>query len=85
VVDPAPVVLGDVEAAPANAIVVRPDGLRTGAVVVSSNAFGCCGLDGMDGPNQSCAACGQVLGTAWTDCYQAQEVRLSPDAVWVIN
>jgi hypothetical protein len=32
-VDPAPLIIGEVEAAPANAIIVGPDELRAGAVV----------------------------------------------------
>jgi hypothetical protein len=71
----------EIEQAPANAVVVRPDALLAGSVAVTGVAAGCCGLDGQDGPNQACATCGQPLGTAWTDCWTQHEVRFDPDAV----
>ena len=42
---------------------------------------GCCGLDGMDGPNIVCIACGAEVGTKMNDCWTPHEVRLDPDAV----
>lgn len=30
---------------------------------------GCCGLDGLDGPNQVCRNCGRYVGTKVTDCW----------------
>ncbi len=30
---------------------------------------GCCGLDGLDGPNQVCTSCGSYVGTKITDCW----------------
>jgi hypothetical protein len=68
----------------ARTIVVRPDALLDGTVVVSGRVNGCCGFDGMDGPNQSCANCGRVLGTARTDCWQFHEVRFKPGAIIAI-
>lgn len=37
---------------------------------------GCCGPDGLDGPNLACA-CGVAVGTELSDCYQAHYVALS--------
>ena len=68
--------------APAGSVVVHPDDRLAEAVREVGSAAGCCGLDGQDGPNQGCA-CGAVLGTAWTDCWTANEVRYLPDAVQV--
>jgi len=68
--------------APEGSVVVHPDDRLANAVRPVGQAAGCCGLDGQDGPNQGCA-CGAVLGTAWTDCWTANEVRFLPDAVQV--
>ena len=68
--------------APAGSVVVHPDDRLPDAVRTVGSAAGCCGLDGQDGPNQGCA-CGALLGTAWTDCWTANEVRFLPDAVQV--
>ena len=68
--------------APEGSVVVHPDDLLPGALHEAGQAAGCCGLDGQDGPNQACT-CGAVLGTAWTDCWTANEVRFLPDAVQV--
>lgn len=40
----------------------------------------CCGMDGEWGPNLVCA-CGAVIATVYSDCYQVQELRLRPEAV----
>ncbi|MET9836969.1 hypothetical protein ABZZ01_04045 [Streptomyces virginiae] len=40
----------------------------------------CCGMDGERGPNLV-RACGAVIATVHSDCYQVQELRLQPDAV----
>lgn len=68
--------------APEGSLVVHPDDVLVEALQEVGRANGCCGLDGQDGPNQACA-CGAVLGTAWTDCWTANEVRFLPDAVTV--
>lgn len=68
--------------APAGSVVVHPDDRLPGAIEIVGSAAGCCGLDGQDGANQGCT-CGAVLGTAWTDCWTANEVRFLPDAVEV--
>ncbi|RYE90865.1 MAG: hypothetical protein EOO75_09550 [Myxococcales bacterium] len=46
------------------------------------NDHGCCGSDGMDGPNRKCV-CGATVGTEWSDCWTAAEVRLDGDAIVV--
>lgn len=68
--------------APDGSVVVHPDDRLPDALREVGQAAGCCGLDGQDGPNQGCA-CGAVVGTAWTDCWTANEVRFLPDAVRV--
>ncbi|MEU8461894.1 hypothetical protein [Streptomyces sp. NPDC029003] len=40
----------------------------------------CCGMDGEWGPNLACA-CGAVVATVHSDCYQVRELRLQPAAV----
>lgn len=70
--------------APAGSVVVHPDDLLPEALLPVGSGGGCCGLDGQAGPNQGCA-CGAVLGTAWTDCWTANDVRFLPDAVEVAD
>jgi hypothetical protein len=53
-------------------VVLHPDGRRRG---------GCCGLDGLDGPNLVCAGCGSDLATKQSDCWSQQQVTLIPAAV----
>ena len=38
---------------------------------------GCCGLDGLDGPNTVCG-CGAVVGTEKSDCWMAHALLLEP-------
>jgi hypothetical protein len=42
---------------------------------------GCCGHDGLDGPNLLCPKCGQEVATLRDDCWSFVEVRLEPMAV----
>jgi hypothetical protein len=37
---------------------------------------GCCGLDGLDGPNLVCAGCGAEIATKQSDCWSQQQVTL---------
>ena len=62
---------------------VLASGDVAGTVPVSDPARrnGCCGPDGMDGPNLECAGCGALVATEVADCWTWQEVRLYPDAV----
>lgn len=44
---------------------------------------GCCGLGGIDGPNQLCA-CGAEIGTLKTDCWTPLVFVPAPDAtLWI--
>ncbi|MFI5529400.1 hypothetical protein ACIA8O_12755 [Kitasatospora sp. NPDC051853] len=42
---------------------------------------GCCRLDGLDGPNLVCAACGAEVGTRESDCWTRNQVLLDASAV----
>ncbi|MER7823545.1 hypothetical protein ABTX85_13380 [Streptomyces sp. NPDC096097] len=90
-IDPAPCgppyVLEDssgllVESGPSGTIVLHPGdgiGLEAHPDVAMRRGY-CCGMDGEWGPNLVCA-CGAVVATVYSDCYQPQELRLQPDAV----
>jgi hypothetical protein len=85
-IDPEPwLEIGEVERIldPAGAIVVHPEHrLLTALVNIDGHSYGCCGLDGLDGPNQACSKCGRVVGTARTDCWMSNlEMRFWPKDV----
>ena len=42
---------------------------------------GCCGRDGLEGPNLLCPGCQREVATVRDDCWTFQEVRLVPGAV----
>jgi hypothetical protein len=42
---------------------------------------GCCGRDGLDGPNLVCPRCLTEVATIRDDCWSYVEVRLEPAAV----
>jgi hypothetical protein len=65
---------------PAGAIAANPDDVIEEAVNPCGRRNGCCGPDGMDGPNLSCL-CGQEIATEWGDCWTQAEVRFLPQAV----
>lgn len=46
---------------------------------------GCCGRDGLDGPNQVCRHCGAEVATLRDDCWSPVEVRFEPSAVKVVR
>ena len=71
-----------VSGGPRNTFVLA-SGDVVGTVPVSNRAQrnGCCGPDGMDGPNLQCAQCSAQVATEVADCWTWQEVRLYPDAV----
>lgn len=50
----------------------HPDGLRNS---------GCCGHDGLDGPNRRCASCHHEVATLCDDCWTTVEIRFEPSAV----
>ncbi|WP_372348281.1 hypothetical protein [Streptomyces sp. KL116D] len=71
-----------VEAGPNGTIVLNPGdglGLAEHPDVAMRRGY-CCGMDGEWGPNLACA-CGAIVATLYSDCYQVQELRLQPAAV----
>ncbi len=63
------------------AIVVAPGDTR-GTVLFPERLGGaCCGLDGREGPNAACEACGSLVATRIDDCSLWQATWLAPDAV----
>jgi hypothetical protein len=71
------------ENAPADALVVHPDDARRLRSVGSDN--GCCGSDGLDGPNRACESCGALVAVARTDCWTAAEIRFLPATVELLS
>ncbi|MEV6956464.1 hypothetical protein [Streptomyces sp. NPDC051183] len=71
-----------VESGPRRTVVLHPgDGIGLeGHPDLAMRRGYCCGMDGEWGPNLVCA-CGAVVATLYSDCYQVQELRLQPDAV----
>ena len=65
---------------PAGAIAANPENVVVANLHSVGKDNGCCGSDGMDGPNRACA-CGAVVATEWSDCWTQAEVRFLPDAV----
>ncbi|WP_433545947.1 hypothetical protein ACQPZG_12895 [Streptomyces sp. CA-294286] len=66
---------------PSGAIVVAPGDTR-GTVLIPERAGGhCCGLDGADGPNMACAACGLPVASRIDDCSLWQAAWFVPGAV----
>ncbi|MFJ9448264.1 hypothetical protein ACIRRH_41595 [Kitasatospora sp. NPDC101235] len=63
------------------AIAIAPGDAR-GTVLIPERSGGyCCGLDGADGPNMACGACGLPVASRIDDCSLWQAVWLAPDAV----
>lgn len=46
---------------------------------------GCCGLDGLDGPNLVCSGCRTEIGTEESDCWKPHLIVTLPDATKAIN
>lgn len=65
----------------AGAIVVAPGDVRGTRLIPDKSGSGCCGLDGADGPNMVCEACGLSVATRIDDCSLWQAVWLAPNAV----
>ncbi len=66
------------------AIAANPEDVVRDSVISSGTDNGCCGSDGLDGPNRSCV-CGLVIGVEWSDCWTQAEVRFQPGAVAVLD
>ncbi|MFG2960404.1 hypothetical protein ACGF5O_42630 [Streptomyces sp. NPDC048291] len=63
------------------ATVVAPGDTRGTRLIPGKDSGYCCGLDGADGPNMACEACGLAVATRIDDCSLWQAVWLAPDAV----
>lgn len=63
------------------AIVIAPGDTRGTVLIPEMGGGACCGLDGADGPNMACAACGLPVATRIDDCSLWQAVWLATDAV----
>ncbi|MEV4478401.1 hypothetical protein [Micromonospora coxensis] len=70
-----------VSAGPRQTVLISPDDLLVRRLHPDhGRRNGCCGLDGLDGPNLVCG-CGAEIATESSDCWTAQAVRLQPAAV----
>ena len=56
------------------------DVVRARLISTGTNDAGCCGSDGMDGPNRQCV-CGAIVATESSDCWTAAVVSFAPGAV----
>ncbi|MFE7638711.1 hypothetical protein ACFU7Z_32180 [Kitasatospora sp. NPDC057518] len=63
------------------AVVIAPGDARNTLLIPEGRGGSCCGLDGADGPNTACAACGRPVASRVDDCSLWQAVWLAPDAV----
>ncbi|MFD0374294.1 hypothetical protein [Streptomyces sp. NPDC127112] len=63
------------------ASVIAPGDIRGTRLLPEKRGGACCGLDGADGPNMACQACGLPVATRVDDCSLWQMVRLGPDVV----
>ncbi|MFE7705904.1 hypothetical protein ACFU6I_08900 [Streptomyces sp. NPDC057486] len=63
------------------AIVIAPGDTRGAVLIPEKRGGACCGLDGSDGPNMACEACGLPVASRIDDCSLWQAVWLAPDAV----
>ncbi|MEU1368667.1 hypothetical protein ABZ454_21375 [Streptomyces sp. NPDC005803] len=63
------------------ATVIAPGDIRGTRLTPENGSGACCGLDGRDGPNMACRACGLAVATRIDDCSLWQAVWLAPDAV----
>lgn len=63
------------------AIVMSPGDARGTRLIPEKGGGYCCGLDGADGPNMACEACGLPVASRIDDCSLWQTVWLAPNAV----
>ena len=69
-----------------NGFVLNPDDVKsTEPHPDPRRRNGCCGLDGLNGPNLVCARCGAEIGTKQSDCWTQQQVVMLPEAVKLIT
>ncbi|PAN00806.1 hypothetical protein CJI59_15050 [Streptomyces sp. Alain-F2R5] len=69
------------ESDPDGAVVVAPGDVRGTVLVPERDGGHCCGLDGADGPNMACEACGLLVASRVDDCSLWQAVWFVPDAI----
>ena len=50
----------------------------------SKRLNGCCGLDGLDGPNLLCERCGAEVAVKKTDCWMPHCIIFEPDATKMV-
>ncbi len=68
------------DAAP-GAIAIAPGDTRGTVLIAEKGSGHCCGLDGADGPNMACEACGLLVASRIDDCSLWQAVWFVPNAV----
>jgi hypothetical protein len=56
------------------------DVLAAEVVTDTARLSGCCGLDGLNGPNMRCMACNEDVGTRQSDCWTADVFVPLPSA-----
>ena len=64
----------------AGAVAANPEDIIKDGLDRAGIDNGCCGSDGIDGPNRACV-CGSMVATQWSDCWTQAEVRFLPQAV----
>ncbi|HHU11195.1 MAG TPA: hypothetical protein GXZ60_14470 [Intrasporangiaceae bacterium] len=65
-------------------LVLHPDDARELTVHPDpERSVGCCGEDGLAGPNPCCPRCSAAVATLVNDCWTVHEVRFEPAAVIV--
>ncbi|MFE6505384.1 hypothetical protein [Kitasatospora sp. NPDC057738] len=62
-------------------IVIAPGDAHGTTLVQRREPGACCGIDGRNGPNVTCAGCGRKVATRIDDCSLWQATWLEPDAV----
>ncbi|MFN7128826.1 MAG: hypothetical protein ACK4OJ_07145 [Brevundimonas sp.] len=63
-----------------NTVIANPDDIVGDSLRSTGSDNGCCGSDGLDGPNRACI-CGEVVATERSDCWTAAEVAFLIQAV----
>ncbi|OMI36732.1 hypothetical protein SPAR_25231, partial [Streptomyces sparsogenes DSM 40356] len=63
------------------AVVMAPGDTRGTVLIPEKHGGHCCGLDGADGPNMACEACGLPVASRIDDCSLWQAVWLAPNTV----
>jgi hypothetical protein len=82
-VDPGPVGwIRDAAISSLGCLVINPaDGLDLELHPEAERNSGCCGHDGLDGPNRLCPSCHAEVATLRDDCWSFVDLRFEPSAV----